>query len=65
MFINYFKIISSICGCKGTNILNNVQYLKIMKMRMLAVFSLKIFGNFKFSPYLCTQYQKILGVDWI
>lgn len=31
-------------------------------MRMLAVFSLKIFGNFKFSPYLCTQYQKILGL---
>ena len=34
-------------------------------MSMLAVFSLKIFGNFKFSHYLCTQYQKILGVDWI
>ena len=34
-------------------------------MSMLAVFSLKIFGNFNFSPYLCTQYQKNLGVDWI
>lgn len=34
-------------------------------MSMLAVFSLKIFGSFKFSPYLCTQYQKNLGVDWI
>ena len=34
-------------------------------MRMLAVFFFFFFGNFKFSPYLCTQYQKILGVDWI
>ena len=34
-------------------------------MRMLADFFLKKFGSFKFSPYLCTQYQKILGVDWI
>ena len=37
MFINYFKILSSICGCKGTNILNNVQYLKIMKFFSLFV----------------------------
>lgn len=29
------------------------------------IFFLKKFGNFKFSPYLCTQYQKNLGVDWI
>lgn|GEM_PF-646901 len=31
-------------------------------MRMLAVFSLKIFGNFKFSPYLCTEIRKFSGL---
>ena len=36
----YHKILPLICGCKGTYLLNNVQYLKIMKFAIVICYDL-------------------------